>query len=423
MAGTGETEDHSQPYGSSADANIGGDQPDRSVIARERDRHGRYPRHIDSEDSSNGARTHRSGRPTYVQHGNERSPSVQAHRHRTRGQLNESSHSLGASELEIIRRELEDTKAEMERKAGDFARRTHKLNGEIKRLEHEREELKAAENGMRQEIDSFDQQARRWQGEIKALEREREKKQEADRQLRQLLDARTRELRDAQSLLAKPDAISEADAVKMVQTLNDEIYQAAASWDRRAAGMRHHPKLREHQERLASVVGGPMVHMLSDGRMRDPNVDASMLVQIVLQVIMVVLCVEGSGRGTDRGAHWNSRIYFPKDGGRRFNQKLLTILKYAQRIRQAVGQSITSADLRVYVVFPAEKYDARSMDDAYGEAGNPAAAGSDVFGSVSLGMFRIIPRTDESQTLVKPQVVLGSTIRELLAYDEVDKKR
>ncbi|KIM40815.1 hypothetical protein M413DRAFT_445619 [Hebeloma cylindrosporum] len=128
-------------------------------------------------------------------------------------------------ERSTLQRSLEEREAELEkRKQAELwdKREIEALRNTVTLAERKVEEVKGLNSGLKNRTNSLETQNRQLGAELKQVKVEHQ-------QAVQLLDVRTAELKGAQAFLTKTDQFSGADIIKLVEELNGEIMQAAAS--------------------------------------------------------------------------------------------------------------------------------------------------------------------------------------------------
>lgn len=96
----------------------------------------------------------------------------------------------------------------------------------------------------------------------------------------------------------------------------------------------------------------------------------------------------------------------------KFKERLVMIVKVALRIHEAIGEGITSGDIRTLVVPLGEAFHPQFMDDAFSEntlANAREAPGQQIIGTTDIGLQRVT-RGSASNILKKPKVVLSSAL-------------
>ena len=110
-----------------------------------------------------------------------------------------------------------------------------------------------------------------------------------------LSNLRGNELAGAQAFLAKTDTISGQEVQDLVHTLNEEIFQAAASLGDCVLRRRYNlsKEDREHYyHRAEQAIGEKTLLILSQQSRSDHHEINPLLVQIVVQIFLVTLCAQ-----------------------------------------------------------------------------------------------------------------------------------
>jgi len=113
-----------------------------------------------------------------------------------------------------------------------------------------------------------------------------------------------------------------------------------------------------------------------------------------------------------------------KDQRLSFEGKLVPIFKAVEDLRIAIGEKITSADIRVSLVPPQSRFDASWMDDAFADARVKVAATGPiqcVVGTTGFGLKKVIAAEKRGpsgellyESVLSPKVILESTLNEAL---------
>ncbi|KAF9047639.1 hypothetical protein BJ165DRAFT_1115077 [Panaeolus papilionaceus] len=366
--------------------------------------------------------------------------------------VNDSLHQ----ELLSAKKELEDIKTRADTQTpGDSE--TEKLKAELRTHVTSINTLEAANNSMNCELINVKKELE----EIKAL-----------------ADSRGKELLDTQKFLTKADSISISELKEKVVALNDEIFQAAVSLGESIThephGMTEVDASRMYGEVL-QLIGEPITRMLVEEG-RKPNADPNpLLVQVVLQIFMTQLCaskieqwvpndpkiskffeavynnvqyaeepaVSGRWRALTQ-THtrpitqgWKEGLISSlmniikiaawkmpdKEHRMSFEAKLVSIFKAVEDLRIAIGEKITSADIRVSLVPPQSLFEASWMDDELTDARAKVSSTEPiqcVVGTTRFGLKKLINgRWGLSgeplyESILSPKVALESTLKEAL---------
>jgi hypothetical protein len=107
-----------------------------------------------------------------------------------------------------------------------------------------------------------------------------------------LSNARGKELAGAEAFLSKADNISVGEVRGLIEALNDEIFQAAASLGDCIVRQKYNLSEedgRSSKKRLRPLIGKGLLHLLSTQNMTESHVNP-LLVQVVAQVLLVDRC-------------------------------------------------------------------------------------------------------------------------------------
>jgi hypothetical protein len=104
-----------------------------------------------------------------------------------------------------------------------------------------------------------------------------------------------------------------------------------------------------------------------------------------------------------------------------FRNRLGTIFKAVQQLRQAIGQDITSEDYKLYIVPPDRPFRTIGMEEAYGDSGKRSTGSREpgiVLGTTALGLMKIIVPFDGLQDsgncVVLPKVVVDTSFGDIV---------
>ncbi|KAF9047635.1 hypothetical protein BJ165DRAFT_1467385 [Panaeolus papilionaceus] len=287
---------------------------------------------------------------------------------------------------------------------------------------------------------------------------------------------------DALKFVAKADLMSITELKKKVIALNDEIFRAAASFretiTHQAHNLTEEDNVRWYGE-VVELIGEPIALMVSEeGKKLDAKVDP-LLAQVVLQIFLTKVCaskidhwipvrvnfffkssmfflnfaiisieepaVSGRWRALTQThtrplvAGWKENLIenlmkiFKVAGWRtpdkeyhlQFKRKLESIFKAVQDLRIAMGEKITSTDIRLSLVPPNSQFIDSWMEDALAGAyvevipqvGGPIQC---VFGTTEMGLRKVIVGQQDSsgevmfESMLSPKVVVESTLRDAL---------
>lgn len=82
------------------------------------------------------------------------------------------------------------------------------------------------------------------------------------------------------------------------------------------------------------------------------------------------------------------------------------IINLTIRLQDAVGEAVTSMDIKAYSLAPGDRFDENFMEDTYGSASE--SVGELVSGTTELGLTRCIG--NQTTLLVKPKVILRTAL-------------
>jgi hypothetical protein len=264
-----------------------------------------------------------------------------------------------------------------------------------------------------------------------------------------------------------------SDLKDMVNTLNDEIFQASASL---ADSLIHH-KYGLTPEQFDTAFAG-VCRTVSDTlagvlvketKKPEPEVNP-LLVQVVFEMLLVHFCsakIESWFQGTRETSDFLATIYGEirrteeqavsgrwraltraqirptsatwkdefmmnlnnvltiseweirrREDFVAFEQKLAAIFKAAEDLRLALGEKVTSIDVEVNVVPPNLLFDYRWMQDGYGDVrqGNTKRSNEVVAGTTGIGLKKVLPSPSvvRFDTILSPKVILASTLEDAL---------
>ncbi|KAL1940879.1 hypothetical protein VTO73DRAFT_7920 [Trametes versicolor] len=119
----------------------------------------------------------------------------------------------------------------------------------------------------------------------------------------------------------------------------------------------------------------------------------------------------------------------------RYGKRLKQLASHALDVRRIAGEQMLSRDLQVFVVRPRAPFDPTLMEDEWADtkkrAGSADSSAGDVLCTTHLGLVQQERRTDAGKdtqdaepmlkvVMLKPKVVLHSTVRELLPEPEAE---
>ncbi|KAG6888216.1 hypothetical protein C0995_009751 [Termitomyces sp. Mi166 len=332
------------------------------------------------------------------------------------------------------------------------------------------EKLEAA-NTRNEELEA---QVRSLTEKLEAAREQLEETESRRRKTARLLQETVSELHGANYYLTKVDAMSETDVVDMVDTLNAEIMQtsaliADALGESRLSRGKEPESVVDVDERNFNrrALGSALIQYLEcEGQSIDP-----MAVQLALQFCLVETCyvvveswrpgkwggeemlfeiyasmkrteiqpVFGRWRALTRAqinyqenqtkvnsylyrrvqdvlslAGWPSHIPEHREFLGRFKERIELLATLSLRLHRAVSEDMTSGELRMKMVYPEEKFNHESIDQAFpDETLNPNDTRLEgASGTTDLGLVRTVGA--ELRTLRKAKVVLLSALHALL---------
>ena len=199
-------------------------------------------------------------------------------------------------ELVSLRQFLKEKDTEVEQRKAAVLSHAKEVDGLRKRIV----DLERERDVARQQHQTFTDQAKNLGSRNQRLEGELQRLKAEHMQTTQLLDVRSAELKGAQAFLTKDDRLSGADVIKLVEELNGEIMQTAASMAEeltitekvqgdgteevdREAGPEY---IADAHSRTEEIIGPRMTSLLkTSDHHEDP-----ILVQIALQAAMAAYC-------------------------------------------------------------------------------------------------------------------------------------
>ncbi|KAI6116620.1 hypothetical protein EDD16DRAFT_1863630 [Pisolithus croceorrhizus] len=274
------------------------------------------------------------------------------------------------------------------------------------------------------------------------------------------LEEKANELKGAQAFLKHANMLSGADVISLVDRLNSEVYQGAASmvdtFEFEGASRRMDDAAwKRAMSATSKTIGGELTQALIAQRGKDKEDYDPILLQYALQTCLILCCfkiciswapeeensqflrsvyseiqkkedqvVAGRWRALTRAHIRETRN--PEAETKRiirelravlivagcsdeelsteFEKDLLEIATLAIRVQTAIGESITSMDLEPYILPPGIPFDAALME----EEGGSRAQGKKTVGSTGLGLAQLV---DGDRTiLVRSKVLLDSAL-------------
>ncbi|KAF9465186.1 hypothetical protein BDZ94DRAFT_414048 [Collybia nuda] len=270
----------------------------------------------------------------------------------------------------------------------------------------------------------LEEQSKRQSEELQRLKVELKQVEAHHEQTRHLLEERTRELTGAQKFLTRTDSLSGADVISVVESLNAEILQAAASMAESLEftyGSHTETQRKMAYDYVAPMIGADMMHVFTLRSTQKPSEFDPTPVQIALQICIAGCCariadywasssdkldqnlkeiykrmcekekpaVSGRWRsltraqmrnGEDRQgmlshvvsqvievllvAGWSAQGLSATEPG--FNlERLVIVVDLALRLNTAIGQDITSVDILPVTIQAGAKFNSKTMEDTY----------------------------------------------------------
>jgi len=194
----------------------------------------------------------------------------------------------GEEDKSVLQRLLDEREAELgKRKEAElsYKREIEGLRNAVTLAGRKIDEVKGLNSGLKNRTNSLETQNRQLGAELKQVKVEHQ-------QMAQLLDVRTAELKGAQAFLTKADQFSGADIIKLVEDLNGEIMQTAASMaedlaieEKKDSGQEEGPESEEIKAaytRTEEIVGARMAELLRTSEHHEDPI----LIQIAFQTDM-----------------------------------------------------------------------------------------------------------------------------------------
>ncbi|KAF8959230.1 hypothetical protein BDZ97DRAFT_1667372 [Flammula alnicola] len=210
-------------------------------------------------------------------------------KHIERGWLKDSEARTNLEEeVTALRRSLKESRAEVNEKTTvvlSHEKEIENLRSRILVAESELDGLRAENRVMTNRTATLDTQRRQLEGELQRAKVEYE-------QTAELLEVRTSELKGAQAFLTKTDQLSGAEVIKLLEGLNGEIMQIAASMTEELAieekkiddegKEQESDEMREAFARTEDIIGPRMAELLKTSEHHEDPI----LVQIAVQASM-----------------------------------------------------------------------------------------------------------------------------------------
>ncbi|EDR07695.1 uncharacterized protein LACBIDRAFT_298115 [Laccaria bicolor S238N-H82] len=394
----------------------------------------------------------------------------------------------GKEEVRVLMKDKEELKSELNQtiRRLHYAEDTsHHVKQKLRKAEEELQQLvdRDAEtiNHLRTQLESQHRQGqaseakiRQQTADINALREQLRRTEANNSQTTQLLDVRTAELKGAQVFLTKADSFAGADLIKMVESLNSEMFQGAAFMSEglefdEVAG--RNARLNAQITERAKILLGSV--MFSQLLAKPPTVDPLPL-QLALQSVMILRCrqiiqllcpmeygdhndflkkvyngiqaseeqaVTGRWRAMTQAQLRPSRSYashIAEDlvnvlivcGLSTSNSEYQVIIKdikhrmsllekAALQLRVALKEGVTSVDIEPFDISTRAQFDPTNMDDAYGDSRKERKRGDGerIMCTTDMGLRRVLTkRSVDGQVqsyydvILKPKVVLASSL-------------
>ncbi|KAF8959228.1 hypothetical protein BDZ97DRAFT_1923060 [Flammula alnicola] len=347
------------------------------------------------------------------------------------------------------------------------------------------EELKKARSHiytLRHNCQELDNERLRYKDHSITLKHELASVQRELEEYKTLSEIRGKELVGAQVFLTKADLLSISELVQKVNALNDENFQAAASFGDILVHRNHEwPKeqLEACYRGACEILGEPIAKILADNADK-PDINP-LLVQVVLQITLVRFCaleierwyqgsqetndflttIYGEIRRTEEQAvsgrwraithshtrpssdNWKSEFMsklrsiakiaawdiVSTEKREAYEQKLEPIFKAVKDLRVALGEQFTSADIEISIVFAKTRFHPEWMEDAYGDSRQNDGKQKEevVIGTTGIGLKKMVSRgssdSEQYQSVLSPKIILESTLQEALDPSPQPRKR
>ena len=212
----------------------------------------------------------------------------------------------GEEEARALMKDKEELKSQLNQTISrlNYAEDTsHRMKQKLRKAEEEVQQLAQRDaetiNHLRTQWESqhshgqlLEAKIRQQTADISALKEQLRRAEANNSQTTQLLDVRTAELEGAQVFLAKADSFAGADLIKMVESLNAEMFQGAALMSEELefdeVEERNGRSNTQIMERAKILLGSVMFSQLLA---KPPTVDPLPL-QLALQAIMIMRCTQ-----------------------------------------------------------------------------------------------------------------------------------
>ncbi|KAK0212131.1 hypothetical protein DFS33DRAFT_1249158 [Desarmillaria ectypa] len=403
---------------------------------------------------------------------------------RTKAQLERSNHILTTegekkdATIRTLQKSLSDVNAEIKNTKSFVSSLTRSSDVLKQRLTDTEHELQQARN----QNHILDQQLKAQTAAAKLARDEVGKVSLAHEQTRLLLRTRTEELRAAQVYLDRADQSSGADVISMIDALNAEIFQTAATVAE--AFKFGEKKVEESSEAVVAydhvieILGPRMTELLKSTLHHDDQI----LIQAAFQAAMcayvdwIVTSWYFEGREEEQmlsslyaiiqesedqaiAGRWRAltRRYALQafreapDSQRQllsvvmetlvniliiaglesatsevsetmatqFAEHASAVVEHAMQLNRVIGQGITSCEMMPLYLVPETPFDANVMEDTFGSASKDST--ENVLCTTDLGLMRMEKKGEkwEKRVLVKPKIILRSGLADTILAEEV----
>lgn len=343
-------------------------------------------------------------------------------------------------------RRLQDMKSRQQAIAQEEWKAREALNSEVQRLKSEL-------NWTRAQLSRHTQENMLYKDEIRRAETQNE-------ETKRRLEEKANELKGAQAFLKHANMLSGADVISLVDRLNSEVYQGAASmadaFEFEGTSRRiDDAEWKRAMGAASKTIGGELMQALIAQRRMDKDDYDPILVQYALQTCLTFCCfkiciswapeeensqflrgvyseiqkkedqvVAGRWRALTRAHIRETRNpeaetkqmirelcavlivagCSDKELSTEFEKDLLEITTLAIRVQAAIGESITSMDLEPYILPPGIPFDAARME----EEGGSQLQGKKTVGCTGLGLTQLV--NGDRTILVRAKVLLDSAL-------------
>ncbi|KAF8871914.1 hypothetical protein CPB85DRAFT_1445283 [Mucidula mucida] len=327
-------------------------------------------------------------------------------------------------------------------------------------LQRTTEELETVRRELMDERRTLSEALTQSQSEVATLRQQLQQEGALRSEDKKLLDTRSQELQDSQAYLTIADTVSIAETLAMVENLNSDIFQVAATVADEAF-LEHYELSKENAERARRCFGDNILRLLYEARHRD-NESRSLVIQTVVQFALTQACLDitlfwdatlaSTSLGTAynhirtkssqsvsaRWRHvsltfypWSCRFLVGREElqpigntylhavGQRFLPGLQRVVKDIVTLDRAMGEGLMSTDAELVTISGGEIYDKSFMENGFTGDGDRDGGNSDGGGNAA----KVVCTTDlglqaggrggrgaGTQLLLKPKVVLWSAL-------------